>query len=138
MIEATVAIGYCTHINWKSSYGEQEYNRIALGGQYGYARLFVSLANSILNGQTLADFKAYLAAQYTAGTPVTIWHILAEPETGIVNEPLHKIGDYADAISFAQAGVTIPTLPGNNTFSVDTTLQPSQVSITGHIKEISQ
>ena len=28
---------------------------------------------------TVADFKAYLAAQYAAGTPVTVWYELAEP-----------------------------------------------------------
>lgn len=76
------------------------------------------------------DFKSYLAAQYAAGTPVTVWYVLAEPETGIVNEPLHKIGGYADTISFAQAGVTIPTFDGDNTISFGTTVQPSAMSAT--------
>lgn len=85
---------------------------------------------------TVADFKSYLADQYAAGTPVTIWYVLATPETAIVNETLHKIGDYADTVSFAQAGVTIPTVAGANTLTVDTTVQPSKVSITGNIKEV--
>lgn len=83
------------------------------------------------------DFKSYLAAQYAAGTPVTVWYVLAEPETGIVNEPLHKIGDYADTVSMTQDGVTIPTVAGANTLTIDTTVQPSAVSITGNIKEVS-
>lgn len=81
--------------------------------------------------QSADSFKSYLAAQYAAGTPVTIWYILAEPETGIVNEPLHKIGDYADTISFAQAGVTIPTVSGVNVLDTTLTVKPSEVYIKG-------
>jgi hypothetical protein len=83
------------------------------------------------------DFKSYLQQQYAAGTPVTVWYVIEEPETGIVNEPLHKIGDYADTVSMAQAGVTIPTVAGTNTLTVDTTVQPSNVSITGQIKPVT-
>jgi hypothetical protein len=72
-----------------------------------------------------ADFLAYLAAQYAAGTPVTVWYVLANEATGIVNEPLRKIGDYADEVS----NITIPTITGTNILSVDTTLQPSEVTI---------
>lgn len=78
---------------------------------------------------TQTEWKAYLAAQYAAGTPVTVWYVLATPETGIINEPLMKIGDYADSISKAQAGVEIPTVNGSNTLDVDTTLKPSNIYI---------
>lgn len=78
---------------------------------------------------TLADFKSYLAAQYATGTPVTIWYILAEPETGIVNEPLMKIGDHADTVSMEQAGVSIPTNKGTTVIDYDGTLKPSQMYI---------
>lgn len=44
-------------------------------------------------------WKSYLSAQYQNGTPVTVWYILANPQTGIVNEPLAKIGDYADELT---------------------------------------
>lgn len=89
------------------------------------------------NQATLADFKSYLAAQYAAGTPVCVWYVLATPTTGIVNEPLCKIGDYADELHSADAAVTIPTAKGQNTLTVETDLQPSQISVTGHIKSIS-
>jgi hypothetical protein len=79
---------------------------------------------------TVADFKAYLAAQYAAGTPVCVWYVLAEPETEIINEPLAKIGDYADELSSTDAGVSIPTVKGQNTLTVETELQPSEMSIT--------
>ena len=71
------------------------------------------------------DFKTYLQQQYAAGTPITIWYVLATPTTGIVNEPLRKIGDYADTVS----GITIPTITGANTIDVDTMLKPSEVSV---------
>lgn len=79
---------------------------------------------------TSADFKVYLAQQYANGTPVTIWYILATPETAVVNEPLAKIGDYADELHSEDAGVIIPTAKGQNTLTVETELQPSEMTIT--------
>jgi hypothetical protein len=78
---------------------------------------------------SVTDFKAYLSAQYAAGTPVTVWYVLATEQTGIVNEPLMRIGDYADTLSMEQAGVSIPTLNGQTVIDVDTTLKPSEVYI---------
>lgn len=78
---------------------------------------------------TVADFKAFLAAQYANGTPVTVWYVLAEPTTGVVNEPLMRIGNYADTLSMEQAGVQIPTNNGSTTVDVDTELKPSEVYI---------
>lgn len=81
----------------------------------------------------ITDFKSYLAAQYAAGTPVTVWYVLAEPETAIVNEPIQKIGDYSDELSIAD----IPTINGINTISADTTVQPSEIYIKGKIKSLA-
>lgn len=74
---------------------------------------------------TLEAWQEYLRNQYSAGTPVTVWYVLAEPTTGIVNEPIRKIGDYADTVS----GITIPTITGKDIIDVDTTLKPSAVSL---------
>lgn len=74
----------------------------------------------------LTTFKSYLAAQYAAGTPVTVWYVLATPTTGIVNEPLMKIGEYADEVS----GISIPVTTGGDSFDVLTTLKPSEVELT--------
>lgn len=82
------------------------------------------------SGNTVAGLKEYLAAQYAAGTPVTVWYVLAAPETGIVNEPIQKIGDYSDELSIAD----IPAINGINTISADTTVQPSEIYIKGKIK----
>lgn len=119
-------VGYCTHINWKDSYEAQEYNRIVYD-EY----LYVSLENGFLNAGTVDAFTSYLAQQHANGTPVIIWYVLAEAETSIVNEPLAKIGDYADELHSEDAGVTIPTIKGSNTLTVDTTLKPSKIIISG-------
>ena len=74
--------------------------------------------------------EAFLAAKYASGTPVTVWYVLATEQTGIVNEPLCKIGDYADELHSTDAGVTIPTVKGDNVLTVDTPIQPSEMSIT--------
>ena len=78
---------------------------------------------------TVSDFKSFLATQYAAGTPVTVWYVLAEPETGIVNEPLMKIGDYADTIDNTQTSVQIPTFAGTTVIDYDGTTKPSQMYI---------
>jgi hypothetical protein len=75
------------------------------------------------------NWKAWLQDEYAAGTPVTIWYVLAEPETGIVNEPLMRIGDYADTLSMEQAGAQIPTANGSTTLDVETAIKPSEVYI---------
>lgn len=82
------------------------------------------------NCQTVEAFQQFCAQQYAAGTPVTVWYVLVEPETGIVDEPLAKIGDYADELNSEDAGVRIPTVKGQNTLTVDTELQPSEMTIT--------
>ena len=96
---------------------------------YGTAYKFLMIRCDDI-ATTAADFKSYLAAQYAAGTPVTVWYVLATPETAVVNEPLRKIGDYADTVSYEQAGVQIPTNRGNTVIDVDTTLKPSGMSLT--------
>lgn len=83
--------------------------------------------------KTLTEANQWLADQYAAGTPVTVWYVLAVPETGIVNEPLHKIGDYADTISMTQAGVEISTTKGFNTITANTTVLPSNIEVKGVI-----
>lgn len=82
---------------------------------------------------TLADFRQFLRDQYTAGTPVTVWYVLATPKTAIVNEPLAKVGYYADELHSENTAATIPTVRGENTLTVDTNLQPSSITISGHI-----
>ena len=83
---------------------------------------------------SVTNFKTYLQQQYANGTPVTIWYVLATPTTGIVNEPLMKIGTYADSVSMEQAGVQIPTNNGTTVIDVNTTLKPSEIYIKYHTR----
>lgn len=80
---------------------------------------------SLSDFSSIDTFKIYLRQQYAAGTPVTVWYVLATETTGIVNEPLRKIGDYADTVS----GISIPTITGKDSFDVLTTLKPYEVSL---------
>lgn len=70
------------------------------------------------NYEDVTDFKTYLQQQYAAGTPVTVWYVLATPTTETITAP------------------TLTPAKGANTLTVDTTLPPSGVSITGQIKAI--
>lgn len=95
---------------------------------WGLGRIGDFLIN--IDNKNMNELKQYIAQQYSDGTPVTVWYVLNEPETAIVNEPLAKIGDYADELHSADAGVSIPTAKGQNTLTVDTELQPSSMTIT--------
>ena len=65
----------------------------------------------------------------SANGDTEIYYVLATEKTAVVNEPLMRIGDYADTLSYAQAGATIPTSNGSTTIDVDTTVKPSEVYI---------
>lgn len=71
------------------------------------------------NGGKLNDFKAWLAQLYAYGTPMIVYRTILNPPTEPITAP------------------TILTINGQNTLMVDTTVQPSSVSITGHIKPSS-
>lgn len=92
--------------------------------------IYINFGSDIMNaqtsGNTVAGLKEYLAAQYALGTPVTIWYILSSPTTTPLNEPIRKIGDYADSVSVS----AIPTTVGSQTFDIDTILKPSEVDLT--------
>lgn len=78
-----------------------------------------------VSDMTVDQFHAWVAAQVTAGTPLTVWYILAAESTGILNEPLRKIGDNVDSVS-----ATVPTLATAENINIDTTLKPSALQLT--------
>lgn len=107
------------------------------------------------------DLKAWLANQYQNGTPITVWYVLATPETETVTVPTGMTGEvegYLTQISTPTPehqsipkwngeeetggtyAVTVYDLPeiettiGKNTLTVDTTIAPYNVTINGHIK----
>ena len=82
-----------------------------------------------INSQTAStaqEFKDWLDG---LSEEAAIWYVLATVQTAVVNEPLMKIGDYADTLSMEQAGAQIPTANGSTTLDVETTVKPSEVYI---------
>ena len=116
---------YCTHFKiFNSNYNMPNNSFTTIGGA-GTSLWFKTDYTAV------DDFKTYLAAQYANGTPVTVWYVLAEPETSIVNEPLMKIGDYTDTIDSTQTTTQIPTAAGETTISwAGEGLAPSEVELT--------
>ena len=80
------------------------------------------IKSSIANDAT--EFKQWVAQQYAADTPVCVWYVLATPQTTTLNEPIRKIGNYADSVSVTG----IPTT-AEEQFDIDTTLKPSEVDL---------
>lgn len=119
--KANVLSGYCTHYPNATAITD------TVGVFFGNNINFITAFSEGLD--TVDKWYNYLRQQYAAGTPVTVWYVLATPETATVNEPLMKIGDYADTVSYEQAGVQIPTLHGNTVIDVETTPKPSQMYI---------
>jgi hypothetical protein len=85
--------------------------------------LAISTDPDVVGGIGIDAWKSYLQQQYAAETPVTVWYVLAEPTTTTLNEPLMKIGEYADSLT-----TSIPCTAGENTLDVQTTVQPSEVT----------
>lgn len=105
---------------------------IAYNGTSNKNMLFRMLDDTTIT--TVDEFKAWIADQYSSGTPVTVWYVLSEPQKTIVNEPLCKIGDYTDELHSEDTSVIIPTAIGDNTLTIGTDLQPSSMTIT-YMKE---
>lgn len=92
--------------------------------------ILLSASTLYIRITTVSDINEWLVSN-----PVTVFYVLATPETAVVNEPLQKIGDYADSLTSEQAGIQIPTIVGDNTLSVNTTVQPSEMQIVYKISD---
>ena len=67
-----------------------------------------------LDGEQFTDldaWKTYLSQQYTNGNPITVWYVLATPETETITSP------------------TLTPQEGSNTIDINTTLKPSNLTI---------
>ena len=119
----------CSHVEYKSSIPSGENAGITTrNNRIMYINVSKSILDAQTSGNTVNGLKEYLSAQYANGTPVTVWYVLATPTTGIVNEPLRKIGTYADSVSVTG----IPTTGTAENFDIGTTLKPSEVQLTYH------
>ena len=111
---------YCSHASY-TDLSHYVQNTFCFNGSPVNINLWFSQFDS---NSTTEEFRQYLAQQYANGTPVTVWYVLANEQTGILNEPLRKIGNYADTLSVPQ---TIPTVEGENLIDIETTLKPSEI-----------
>lgn len=103
-----------THFTYDASSYSDDIEGFSVFSGYGSLRIRISNAIAV----TTTNFKVYLAAQYAAGTPVTVWYILAEPTTESITVP------------------EFPTATGLNTLTIDTTLAPSKTEIKVHAKPV--
>ena len=74
-----------------------------------YLNNTTSIILTDLRFTTATDFKSYLAAQYAAGTPVTVWHVLAEPEVSTITVPSGLTGTLEGYL--IQDGTPTPEAP---------------------------
>lgn len=58
---------------------------------------------------TISDFKSYLQQQYAASTPVTIWYVLATPDTEQIALPSGLSGTLEGSLT--QSGTPTPSAP---------------------------
>lgn len=95
----TIANIMCSHATAKTPASiVSSVDNIGIGiGNGTNASLYLNLGSQYA---TVADFKAYLAAQYAAGTPVTIVYELAEPVTETL-APITPVGTPKDTIHIA-------------------------------------
>ena len=107
----------CSHYPVQANVGgtsDVEEGKMCFGTNKTLMRLFIKDTNY----STAADWKAYLAEQFAAGTPVTVWYVLATPTVEQVTVPV------------------LTTVTGENTLEIGTELLPSGISITGRIQSI--
>lgn len=74
-------------------------------------------------------FKAWLAVQYTNGTPVTVLYLREEAINTISNEPLYSISASYDNLYYTQSQVSIPTTVGENSITFLTDVQPTRFEL---------
>lgn len=119
---------FCSHLESTRDYPRNQKGCCSYkSNQSFYLNFGADIMNRQPSGNTATGIKEYIASQYAAGTPVTIWLVLEEPETVVVNEPLMKIGDYADTLSMEQTDVSIPTSAGTTVIDYDGTPKPGKM-----------
>ena len=112
----TIGGAMCSHLQYLSS-GVSDNVGFSQNQTYPntfYFNLGADIMNAQTSGNTAEGFKEWLTAQYAAGTPLTLWRILELPTTESFTAP------------------SIPTSGTAQSFDVDTTLKPSEVSLTWH------
>lgn len=105
--------GYASHYEVKPIYQNSGFPYVRINTSSNVGILWFELQRNQYtdNEQAITDFKSYLAEQYDAGTPVTVYHVLADPTTEPISIP------------------SIPTFDGTTVISTYTEIQPSNMEI---------
>lgn len=82
--------------------------QIGINTNNNYNMVYFNFGADIMNaqpsGNTIDGCKEYLAAQYTAGTPVTIWYVFATPTEEDPPVPFPQIPTTANSTTISWAG----------------------------------
>lgn len=104
---------FCSHLEDIEKYPKTQKGCTAYSNS---TVIYLNFGEDVMNaqpsGDTINGLKEYLATQYSAGTPVTVWYVLAEPE----EEPLENL-------------LPIQTIKGTNILTANTEVQPSEMYI---------
>lgn len=112
--------GYCNKlVVYTGTFTSAPNNSITIFESSGRQRLFIRYDDAQGDTTELMDML----------NGAVFYGVKTTSTTGIVNEPLMKIGDYADSISMPKTGIDIPTVIGQNTLDVLTTVKPSSMRI---------
>ena len=105
-----VDIAICSHYPTQSNVEYQ--SQINEGYATFYARESNAYRDFYISDTTMGtetDFKAFLATEYSAGRPVTIWYILDNPTTETITVPTGLSGTEEGYLN--QSGTPTPTNP---------------------------
>ena len=117
LIEA--AGGYCNKLGiFTGSFSAAPNNSIIIYESSGRQRLFIRYD----------DAQGDVTALKTMLEDAILYAVKTAPTTAVVNEPLRKIGDYADSVSVTG----IPTTATPEQFDINTVLKPSEVQLAYH------
>lgn len=115
MVSNSRTDGLCTHFAPIQSISWTTTNSVCFGANNKTCYfIFSDDIATLYNLTDITSIKQWLADQYSAGTPVIFYYPLAAPTTESFTAP------------------TIPTSGSPQSFDVDTTLKPSEVSLTWH------
>lgn len=105
-----VISGLCNNFKRQNSFiSDTKDVGFLLSKQATSTTLYIRADNTIATD--VNTFKSWLAAQYAAGTPVTVWYKLAAPTTETFTAP------------------QIPTLNGTTVIDVDTVVKPTEMHV---------
>ncbi len=87
-ISTAITRVFSTHFEGSDSVptGDARKKKVFVANAAGYVFNAILFGDWQFSGNA-DDFKAYLAAQYDAGTPVTVWYVLKEPDVSTISIP---------------------------------------------------